>query len=172
VVRVGRGEGPSEIERQNRLRQIVVLADIKGITLGEAQILVTEAAARVVPAHLTTSFMGDAEIMIESFKAMLLALGLAIVLVYMILAAQFDSLIQPITIMISLPLSVVGAFGGIYLAGMTLNIFSFIGLIMLMGLVTKTAILLVDFTNGERAQGAVIPTPWSRPAASACARSS
>ena len=156
VVTVNRSEGPSEIERQNRLRQIVVLADIQGITLGEAQLVVNEAAARVVPAHLTTSYLGDAEVMEESFKAMLLALGLAIVLVYMILAAQFDSLIQPITIMISLPLSVVGAFGGIYLAGMTLNIFSFIGLIMLMGLVTKTAILLVDFANAERAQGAEI----------------
>ncbi|MBK7828170.1 efflux RND transporter permease subunit [Nannocystis sp.] len=156
VVRVGRGSGPSEIERQNRLRQIVVLADIKGVTLGEAQKLVNEAAARVVPAHLTTSYLGDAEIMIEAFTAMLLALALAIVLVYMILAAQFDSLTQPIVIMISLPLSVVGAFGGIYLAGMTLNIFSFIGLIMLMGLVTKTAILLVDFANSERAQGAEI----------------
>jgi HAE1 family hydrophobic/amphiphilic exporter-1 len=156
VVRVGRGEGPSEIERQNRLRQVIVLAELREGTLGEAQILVTEMAARIVPSHLTTSFMGDAEIMIDSFKAMLLALGLAIVLVYMILAAQFDSLVQPITIMISLPLSVVGAFGGIYLAGMTLNIFSFIGLIMLMGLVTKTAILLVDFTNGEREKGAVI----------------
>ena len=156
VVRIGRAEGPSEIERQNRLRQVIVLAELREGTLGEAQLMVQEMAKRVVPAHLTTSFMGDAEIMIDSFKAMLLALGLAIVLVYMILAAQFDSLIQPITIMISLPLSVVGAFGGIYLAGMTLNIFSFIGLIMLMGLVTKTAILLVDFTNGEREKGAVI----------------
>lgn len=156
VVRIGRGEGPSEIERQNRLRQVVVLAELREGTLGEAQEMVTEMAARIVPANLTTSFMGDAEIMIDSFKAMLFALALAIVLVYMILAAQFDSLIQPITIMISLPLSVVGAFGGIYLAGMTLNIFSFIGLIMLMGLVTKTAILLVDFTNGERQQGVTL----------------
>jgi len=109
-----------------------------------------------VPAHLTTSYLGDAEIMIEAFTAMLLALALAIVLVYMILAAQFDSLTQPIVIMISLPLSVVGAFGGIYLAGMTLNIFSFIGLIMLMGLVTKTAILLVDFANTQRAEGSTV----------------
>ncbi len=156
LVTVERSSGPSEIERQNRLRQVVVLADIKGVTLGEAQKLVDEAAARVVPPHLATSYLGDAEIMIESFAAMLMALGLAIVLVYMILAAQFDSFIQPITIMISLPLSVVGAFGGIYLAGMTLNIFSFIGLIMLMGLVTKTAILLVDFANNERTRGAAV----------------
>ena len=84
---------------------------------------------------------------------MLQALMLAVILVYMILAAQFNSLIQPITIMISLPLSVIGAFGGLYLSGMTLNLFSFIGIIMLMGLVTKTAILLVDFANSERESG-------------------
>ena len=156
VVRVERDAGPSEIERQNRLRQVIVLSALQDTTLGEAQKLVTDAAAQLVPRHLQTSFMGDAEIMQESFEAMLLALALAIVLVYMILAAQFDSLIQPVTIMVSLPLSVVGAFGGIYLAGMSLNIFSFIGLIMLMGLVTKTAILLVDFANAERERGAVI----------------
>ncbi|MCA9663321.1 MAG: efflux RND transporter permease subunit, partial [Myxococcales bacterium] len=153
VVRPIRSEGPSEIERSNRLRQVVVLADIKGIALGEAQQIVEAAAAKVVPPHLTTSFLGNAEMMIESFIAMLTALGLAVILVYMILAAQFDSLIQPVTIMVSLPLSVIGAFGGLYLSGMTLNMFSFIGIIMLMGLVTKTAILLVDFANAERAKG-------------------
>jgi HAE1 family hydrophobic/amphiphilic exporter-1 len=156
VVRVERGEGPSEIERQNRLRQVLVLAALEDVPLGEAQEVITEIAARVVPPHLQTSFMGDAEVMQESFEAMLFALALAIILVYMILAAQFDSLIQPITIMVSLPLSVIGAFGGIYLAGMSLNMFSFIGLIMLMGLVTKTAILLVDFANSEREKGAPV----------------
>ncbi len=153
VVRPTRDSGPSEIERQNRLRQVVVLADIQGIALGDAQKLVTAAAAKVVPPHLTTSFLGNAEMMIESFIAMLIALAFAVILVYMLLAAQFDSLIQPITIMISLPLSVVGAFGGLYISGMTLNMFSFIGIIMLMGLVTKTAILLVDFANAEREKG-------------------
>jgi HAE1 family hydrophobic/amphiphilic exporter-1 len=90
----------------------------------------------------------------ESFLAMLEVLALAAVLVYMILAAQFDSLTQPLVIMVSLPLSVIGAFGGIWISGMTLNIFSFIGVIMLMGLVTKAAILLVDFANAERQTGA------------------
>jgi HAE1 family hydrophobic/amphiphilic exporter-1 len=94
-----------------------------------------------------------ADIMTESFGYMMLALGLAVVLVYMILAAQFDSFLQPITIMLSLPLSVVGAFGGLFVAGMTLNIFSMIGIIMLMGLVTKNAILLVDFADQLRDRG-------------------
>lgn len=153
VVHLHRDQGPSEIERQNRLRQVVVLSNLEGIAEGDAQKIVEEAAARVVPAELTTSWLGNVEMMQESFLYMLIALGLAIILVYMILAAQFDSLIQPITIMVSLPLSLVGAFGGLYLTGMTLSIFSFIGMIMLMGLVTKTAILLVDFANHERSQG-------------------
>ena len=78
---------------------------------------------------------------------------LAIVLIYMILAAQFESLVHPLTIMLSLPLSIVGALGGLALTGRTLNIFSMIGMIMLMGLVTKNAILLVDYTNQLREGG-------------------
>jgi HAE1 family hydrophobic/amphiphilic exporter-1 len=153
VVHVEETTGPSEIERQARMRQIVVLADLDGMTLGEAKQIVEDKAAEVVPPELSTGWIGNAEMMEESFVAMIAVLGLAAVLVYMILAAQFDSLSQPLVIMISLPLSVIGAFGGIWLSGMTLNIFSFIGVIMLMGLVTKAAILLVDFANAERAAG-------------------
>jgi HAE1 family hydrophobic/amphiphilic exporter-1 len=153
VVNVERGEAPTQIERQARQRQITVLAGLEGLPLGEATKVVDEVTKRLVPVELDTDYAGMADIMGESFKYMILALVLAIVLVYMILAAQFDSFMQPITIMLSLPLSVVGAFGGLYLTGMTLNIFSMIGIIMLMGLVTKNAILLVDFANHERARG-------------------
>jgi HAE1 family hydrophobic/amphiphilic exporter-1 len=153
VVRVDRGEAPSQIERQARQRQITVLAGLQGLPLGEAKQLVDDAAKRVVPAGLTTDYAGMADVMTESFGYMGIALILAVVLVYMILAAQFDSFLQPITIMLSLPLSVVGAFGALFLSGMTLNIFSMIGIIMLMGLVTKNAILLVDFANQRRDQG-------------------
>ena len=153
VVRVERGEGPAQIERQARQRQITVLAGLQGLPLGEAKNRLDEAAKGVVPPALTTDYAGMADIMGESFKYMGLALILAIVLVYMILAAQFDSFVQPITIMLSLPLSLVGAFGALYVSRMTLNIFSMIGIIMLMGLVTKNAILLVDFTNHLRDSG-------------------
>jgi len=153
VVRVEKGEGPSQIERQARQRQITVLAGTQGLPLGEATKIVDEAAKRVVPSSLTTDYAGMAEVMGESFGYMGIALILAVVLVYMILAAQFDSFVQPVTIMLSLPLSVIGAFGALYLSGMTLNIFSMIGIIMLMGLVTKNAILLVDFANQLRARG-------------------
>src|SRR5690606_15706568 len=153
VVRVRRASGPSQIERQARQRQITVLANLEGLPLGTATQKVQEAAARLVPGDVTTDFAGMAEVMQESFGYMITALVLAIIFVYMLLAAQFNSFIHPFTIMLSLPLAVVGAFGGLLLTGMSLNIFSMIGVIMLMGLVTKNGILLVDYTNTLRAQG-------------------
>jgi HAE1 family hydrophobic/amphiphilic exporter-1 len=153
VVRVSHGTGPSRIERSNQQREVMVLAGLEDVPLGTAMDQVTAVANRVLPPHIERGFEGQASVMGESFGYMFEALVLAILLVYMILAAQFDSFVQPVTIMISLPLSVVGAFGGLYLLGMTLSIFSMIGIIMLMGLVTKNAILLVDFANQARAEG-------------------
>ncbi len=156
VVKVVESTGPSEIERQGRQRQVIVLADLDGLALADATKIIEDKAAEVVPPDLDTGWVGNAEMMEESFVAMLGVLALAAILVYMILAAQFNSLTQPLVIMVSLPLSVIGAFGGIWISGMTLNIFSFIGVIMLMGLVTKAAILLVDFSNAERDKGATL----------------
>jgi len=154
VVRAVPESGPAAIERQARQRQITVLANLDPtLPLGQATQEVYKAAARVVPPDLTSDFAGMAEIMAESFKYMGLALMLAIVFVYMLLAAQFNSFVHPFTIMLSLPLSVVGAFGALYISGFTLSIFSMIGVIMLMGLVTKNAILLVDYTNTLRSRG-------------------
>jgi hydrophobic/amphiphilic exporter-1 (mainly G- bacteria), HAE1 family len=153
VVNVKPTTGPSQIERQARQRQVTVLANLEGLALGEATALVEAAAARVVPPELTSDWAGMAEIMEESFGYMGLALMLAIIFVYMLLAAQFNSFVHPFTIMLALPLSVVGAFGALFATGMTLNIFSMIGVIMLMGLVTKNGILLVDYTNTLRRRG-------------------
>ncbi len=153
VVRVTRGEGPSQIDRQARQRQITLFAGLQGLPLAEAMKVVNAKAAKVVPVQMDTDYAGMGDVMVESAGYMAIALFLAVILVYMILAAQFDSVVHPFTIMLSLPFSVVGAFGALYLAGMTLNIFSAIGFIMLMGLVTKNAILLVDFTNHLKAQG-------------------
>ena len=153
VVRAERGSGPSQIEREARQKQVTVLAGLEDVALGTAMTQVEAAAARVVPRHLETEWGGEARFMGESFGYMVSALFLAVVLVYMILAAQFNSFIQPITIMLSLPLSVIGAFGALYLSGMTLSVMAMIGIIMLMGLVTKNAILLVDFANQRRERG-------------------
>jgi HAE1 family hydrophobic/amphiphilic exporter-1 len=94
-----------------------------------------------------------ADTMQESFEFLMFALVLGIIMAYMVLAAQFESFVQPIIILLSLPFSFIGAFGALFLTGRTLNIFSFIGLVLLMGLVKKNAILLVDYTNTLRQRG-------------------
>ena len=155
VVSTTRETGPVEINRYKRQRQVMVLANVtEALPLGEAVKLVESWTAEMgVPTGYKTQVVGMAEIMVESFTSMNFALLLAILLIYMTLASQYESYIHPLTIMLSLPLSVVGAMGALYLSGKTLNIFSMIGVIMLMGLVTKNAILLVDFTNQCRREG-------------------
>jgi HAE1 family hydrophobic/amphiphilic exporter-1 len=103
-----------------------------------------------LPPGYTFGFTGMADTMKESFGYLFFALFLAVIIVYMVLASQFESFIHPFTIMLALPLSLVGALGALLLAHMTVSIFTMIGIIMLMGLVTKNGILLVDFTNTLR----------------------
>jgi HAE1 family hydrophobic/amphiphilic exporter-1 len=153
LVRVERGEGPGRIDRSNRQRQVTILANLEGIPLGTAQKKVNRLAAKHVPKGVETSWEGQAKMMGESFGHVGAALLLAIIFVYMILASQFNSFIHPFTIMLSLPFSFIGAFGALLITGMTMNILTSIGLILLMGLVTKTAILLVDYTNTLRDRG-------------------
>jgi hydrophobic/amphiphilic exporter-1 (mainly G- bacteria), HAE1 family len=147
--------GPTSIERQSRQRQVTVLANLEpGKPLGEGMAEVQRMAQEIgLPPNVKTVFTGSADLMSESFASILFCLFLAVILTYMILAAQFESFLHPFTIMLSLPLSVGGAFGGLWLTGRTLNIFSMIGMVMLMGLVTKNAILLVDYTNYLRRTG-------------------
>lgn len=106
-----------------------------------------------VQTPIGTSLDGSSAVMAESNASIYFSLALAVVLIYMVLAAQFESLVHPFTVMLSLPLSIVGALGLLALTGCTLNIFSMIGMIMLMGLVTKNAILLIDYTNLLRRRG-------------------
>jgi HAE1 family hydrophobic/amphiphilic exporter-1 len=145
---------PSEINRQDLTRQVVVSANLDGLPLGEAMNRVREAASRLkmAPGYRVV-FSGEGEDMVESFGYMAEALLLAVIFVYLILAAQFESFIDPLAIMLSLPLSIVGMAGMLLFTGDTINIMSLIGLIMLMGLVTKNAILLVDFAKVLRARG-------------------
>jgi hydrophobic/amphiphilic exporter-1 (mainly G- bacteria), HAE1 family len=154
VVKLERGLGAAQIDRQGKMRQITIAANLApGVALGDVTKDIEIAAAKVVPPDVVKETSGMGEFMQESFGYMFEALILAIILVYMILAAQFESFVHPFTIMLSLPLAVVGAFGGLFLAGQTMSIFSMIGLIMLMGLVTKNAILLVDYANHQKEQG-------------------
>jgi HAE1 family hydrophobic/amphiphilic exporter-1 len=137
------------------MKQVLVLANLKeDKPLEEAMRDVSAIEQRLgLPTGVQTRFTGDAEMMEESFANINFTLLLSVVLIYMVLAAQFESLVHPLTIMLSLPLSIVGALGLLALTGRTLNIFSMIGMIMLMGLVTKNAILLIDYTNLLRGEG-------------------
>ena len=154
LVRAERSVSPSEISRQDLSRQVVVSANLDHLPLGTAGNKTMEAAAGITmdPGYRVV-MSGDTEAMVESFGYMAEALVLAIILVYLILAAQFESFIDPLAIMLSLPLSVVGMAGMLFLTGDTLNIMSLIGLILLMGLVTKNAILLVDYAKVLRRSG-------------------
>jgi len=153
VVKVQEGTGPSVINRADRQRAITIFASLEGKPLGQAKDELDAIAARILPADYVPKYYGMADTMKESFGYLLFAILLGVIMAYMILAAQFESFVHPITVLLSLPLSFVGAFGALFLTGKTLNIFSFIGLILLMGLVKKNAILLVDYTNVLRERG-------------------
>jgi hydrophobic/amphiphilic exporter-1 (mainly G- bacteria), HAE1 family len=154
VARLEDGVAPSKIRRRDLMREIRVSANTEGRSLGE---VIGDIKARVaamnLPAGYHVTFTGESEDMAESFGYVWQSLVLAVVLIYAILASQFRSFVQPFAIMLSLPLSLVGVAGMLFLAKDTLNIMSLIGLILLMGLVTKNAILLIDFTNVQRRDG-------------------
>ncbi len=145
---------PSEISRQELTRQVTIGANLDKLPLGTAVEKVQAAAKTLALAPgYRLVFTGDAADMEESFGYMAESLILAVLFVFFILAAQFESFLEPLAIMFSLPLSIVGMAGLLYLTGDTINIMSLIGLIMLMGLVTKNAILLVDCAKALRRQG-------------------
>ncbi len=148
--------GPSQINRSDLTREIRISANAQGRapgTVGEE----AQAAAKSLEAQLPLGYRfvtgGATKDMIESFGFAGQALGLAVVFIYMILASQFGSFTQPIAIMLSLPLSLIGVVIALIAWRSSLNMFSVIGFILLMGLVTKNAILLVDFANQERLRG-------------------
>jgi HAE1 family hydrophobic/amphiphilic exporter-1 len=151
---VDAGIGPSTIRRKDLQREVRVSASADGRSLGEIAGEIEAAAAAIpLPPGYDILHGGDAEELKDMFNNMFRALFLAVVFIYLILASQFGSFLHPLAIMLSLPLSLVGVAVALLATGDTLNIMSMIGLIMLMGLVTKNAILLVDFTNHARAEG-------------------
>jgi HAE1 family hydrophobic/amphiphilic exporter-1 len=154
VAQIQPGAAPSNIRRLDLIREVRVSASTQNRSLG---VVVADTQARLadlpLPPGYGITYTGEFEIMMESFGYALSALVLAVILIYAILASQFRSFLQPFAIMLSLPLSLIGVAGMLYLAGDTLNMMSMIGIILLMGLVTKNAILLVDFTNVRRRAG-------------------
>ena len=145
--------GSSIINRVDRQRAITVFANLEGKPLGQAKDELDSISGKVLTADYSGRYKGQADTMAESFGYLMFAMLLGIVMAYMVLAAQFESFVQPIIVLLSMPFSFIGAFGALFMFNQTLNIFSFIGLILLMGLVKKNAILLVDYTNVLRERG-------------------
>jgi HAE1 family hydrophobic/amphiphilic exporter-1 len=153
LVTLETGAAPSAITRIDRQRAVSITGNLDGLVLAEAVQRARDYAAEILPEGVSLRVAGDAAEMEEAGRQFALMLGLAVLVIYMVLAAQFESFLQPLSVMLALPFSMVGALGGLYLAGMTLNLFSMIGIILLIGLVTKNSILLVDYANQLRADG-------------------
>lgn len=146
---------PGEINRSDRSREIVLAGNVDGVSLGELNEQFFDRANKEIqlPPGYRVYAGGDSERMADTFDSMRLALIMGILFIFLILAAQFESYLEPLAIMLALPMAAIGAILGLLVAGQTLNLVSMIGIILLMGLVTKNAILLIDFTKKARASG-------------------
>jgi hydrophobic/amphiphilic exporter-1 (mainly G- bacteria), HAE1 family len=153
LVDIETGAAASAITRTNRQRSVTIGANLQGRTLGSAIEDAQRVAKEILPEGANIALSGQAQAMQEGARQLLLALGLGVLIIYMVLAAQFESLVHPLTVMLALPFAMTGALGGLWITGHTLNLFSMIGILLLFGLVTKNSILLVDYANQLRREG-------------------
>ncbi|GAB2850904.1 nodulation protein NolG [Pseudoduganella ginsengisoli] len=145
---------PQVLKRQALQRRVAIYAAVEGRPAGDVDKDVKKAMDSIeLPAGVRFDVAGNAQQMEETMGGAMTALGVAVIFIYLVLASQFGSFLQPVAIMMSLPLSLIGVLAALLITGSTLNVFSVIGFIMLMGLVTKNAILLVDFTNHGQQHG-------------------
>lgn len=164
VASVVEGSGPTQINRRDLNREVALNANVYMRSAGEVTADIRQALANLpLPPAYRYQFSGAAKNMAESFGYAVSALALAIIFIYMILASQFKSFLQPLALMTSLPLTLIGVVLALLMFGSALSMFSIIGVVMLMGLVTKNAILLVDFAirarepHADPATGAIVP---------------
>jgi len=154
ISRIVEVKGPSEIERQNRERLVVVEANVYKRSMGKVvDDIKRQLQALALPADVMINIGGEAEEQRKAFKDLFLLLILSVILVYMVMAAQFESLLDPFVIMFSIPFTFIGVIWGFLITGQTLNIISYLGVIMLMGIVVNNAIVLISYINILRARG-------------------
>jgi len=154
LVRLRDTAGASEFYRTDRLRSITVSANLAaGYTLGDAIEFVERTAAIELPPQARISYRGEAREFKESSAAIYFTFAVALLTVFLVLAAQFESYVHPFVIMLAVPLAVTGALGTMFLQGLSLNVYSQIGMIMLVGIVAKNGILIVEFANQLRDEG-------------------
>jgi multidrug efflux pump len=146
--------GPSELKRFDRMRSITVSAALaEGVRLGEAIDKLYQVALETLPASARISWDGESQDYLESGSSLYLTFGLALVIVFLVLAAQFESFINPLVILVTVPLALTGALLGLWAYGSSLNVFSQIGAILLIGLSAKNGVLIVEFANQLRDRG-------------------
>jgi multidrug efflux pump len=149
--------GPTTLNHYDLQRSATITANLaQGGTLGEALPQVMGIVDEEMPAGFGTALGGISREFVESSGAIYLTFGIALLVIYLVLAAQFESFVHPLTVLFGVPLASLGALGGLALTGNTMNLYSQIGIILLIGLVTKNSILLVDFANQERARGTAL----------------
>jgi multidrug efflux pump len=154
LVTVEERVAPRELNHFNQLRSATITANIgPGYTLGDALAFLEKTAKEVLPLNARIDYGGQSREFKESSADIYLTFLLALAFIYLVLAAQFESFIDPFMIMLTVPLSMAGALLALYLTGGTLNIYSQVGLVTLIGLITKHGILIVEFANQIRAQG-------------------
>ncbi|MFN3543387.1 MAG: efflux RND transporter permease subunit [Thiobacillus sp.] len=154
LVAVSESVAAKELNHFNRQRAAIISANIApGYTLGEALAFMDQAAAETLPPTVRTALDGQSREFRESGQTLLVVFALALVVIYLVLAAQFESFVSPFIIMLTVPLAATGALLALKLTGSTLNVYSQIGLVMLVGLITKHGILIVEFANQLRARG-------------------
>lgn len=157
VVKVNETVAPKELNHYNRVRSATITASLApGVSLGQALDDLDRIAGEKLPAGVKRDFGGQSLEYKTSSSSLYLMFLLAVVFIYLVLSAQFESFIHPLTILFSVPLAVFGAQLALFIFGQSLNIYSQIGLIMLIGLVTKNAILIVEFSNQLRARGQTV----------------
>ena len=154
VVDVKEGKSLQQITRKDRQRAITIFSNVKSGADQAAALALTEQIARKnLPEGYRYVTSGTSQTFQESFTSLIVAFFLGILVAYMVLGSQFNSFIDPITVLIALPFSLSGAFFALWVTGKSLNLYSMIGLLLLMGIVKKNSILLVEFTNHVRDHG-------------------
>jgi multidrug efflux pump len=154
LVKIKELAGPSELKRFNRLRSVTLSANLTGnYSLGEALVYLEGVIREEAPAGVQIDFNGESRELKRSASGLYLTFGFALLIVYLVLAAQFESFVHPLVILATVPLALTGALIGLWLFNSTINVYSQIGAVMLIGIASKNGILIVEFANQLRDQG-------------------